>query len=166
MHSRIAGHLSSVLAGFRPDARPLGASYRDPSGLVFVLDRTLNRQVNERYGAEYGRLMQSGLYGCLVAAGDLVPHAEVDLTPAPASRDLRRQDNRTLNAAYVLPPEAIPVISYPYEWSFSHSKDAALPRHAPTFSTATRASVRAGLPRTVSESRAQRPFASPSASST
>ena len=104
-----------MLAGSTPDARPLGASYRDPSGFVFVLDRTLYRQVNERYRAEYSRLMQSGLYDGLVAAGDLVAHAEADLTLAPAP-----------GAAYVLRPEVIPFVSYPYEWSFSQLKDAAL----------------------------------------
>jgi hypothetical protein len=104
-----------VIPGAKPDARPLGASFRDPSGFVFVLDGTLYRQINERYRTQYERLMQSGLYEQLVAAGDLVRHDETDLAFAAA-----------VGAAYVLRPEPIPFVSYPYEWCFSQLKDAAL----------------------------------------
>ena len=104
-----------MLSATEPDARPLGASFRDPSGFVFVRDRTLYRQVNERYRTEYERLMQSGLYEQLAAAGDLVRHDEVDLALASAPAAFR-----------VLRPDRIPFISYPYEWSFSQLKDAAL----------------------------------------
>lgn len=104
-----------MITAAKADARPLGASFRDPSGFVFVLDRTLYRQVNERYRPEYERLMTSGLYEQLVKAGDLVPHEEMDLALAPAPGAVR-----------VLRPEQIPFVSYPYEWSFSQLKDAAL----------------------------------------
>jgi hypothetical protein len=104
-----------VLAGSKPDARPLGASYRDPSGFVFLMDGTLYRQVNERYRSDYERLLHSGLYERLVSAGDLIPHEEVDVTLAAAP-----------GAAWVLRPETVPFVSYPYEWSFSQLKDAAL----------------------------------------
>jgi ribosomal protein L11 methylase PrmA len=59
--------------------------------------------------------MGSGLYDKLVKAGLLIPHQEVEQTPVEK------------DAAYkILQPEAIPFISYPYEWSFSQYKDAAL----------------------------------------
>ncbi len=59
--------------------------------------------------------MESGLYDRLVKAGLLIPHVEVD--QAPAESDLSHK---------VIQPEHVPFISYPYEWSFSQLKDAAL----------------------------------------
>jgi hypothetical protein len=93
-----------------PDPDQLGASFRDPSGFLFSRGGILYRQVNSVYAEDYSRLMESGLYDKLIKAGLLVPHAETDRM-----------------AAYkVIQPERIPFISYPYEWSFSQLKDAAL----------------------------------------
>jgi hypothetical protein len=92
----------------------LGASFRDPSGFLFTRDGVLYRQVNQAYAPDYARLMDSGLYEKLVKAGLLVPHTESDLEPAAP------------NAYKILRPERVPFISYPYEWSFSQLKDAAL----------------------------------------
>jgi hypothetical protein len=59
--------------------------------------------------------MASGLYARLVKNGRLVAHQEVEL---PAHEP---------DLAYrVIQPELVPFISYPYEWSFSQLKDAAL----------------------------------------
>ena len=59
--------------------------------------------------------MGSGLYQDLVDRRLLIPHAETDeIGPI------------TEHAYKVLRPERIPFISYPYEWSFSQIKDAAL----------------------------------------
>jgi hypothetical protein len=93
----------------------LSASFRDPSGFLFSRDGVLYRQVNRRYEQGYARLMESGLYDRLVKAGLLIPHVEVD--QAPAESDLSHK---------VIQPEHVPFISYPYEWSFSQLKDAAL----------------------------------------
>lgn len=60
-------------------------------------------------------MMESGLYEKLVKNRLLVPHSEVDTPPADPSVSLK-----------VIRPERIPFISYPYEWSFSQLKDAAL----------------------------------------
>jgi len=93
----------------------LSASFRDPNGFLFTEDGILYRQINRAYANDYARLMDSGLYGKLVKAGLLIPHVESDQLPA-------RSD-----AAYkVIQPERVPFISYPYEWSFSQLKDAAL----------------------------------------
>lgn len=59
--------------------------------------------------------MQSGLYAALADAQLLIPHREV-ATQDPAVED----------AYKVLRPDPVPDISYPYEWSFSQLKDAAL----------------------------------------
>ena len=59
--------------------------------------------------------MESGLYDQLTQAGQLIPHEEVNLAPEAPQQ-----------AACVIRPERVAFISYPYEWSFSQLKDAAL----------------------------------------
>lgn len=91
------------------------ASFRDPSGFVFRRDGVLYRQINVAYKDNYDRFMSSGLYRQLMEAGLLVPHAEVGLELA-----------RSEEAYKVIQPQAVQLISYPYEWSFSQLKVAAL----------------------------------------
>lgn len=91
------------------------ASFRDPSGFLFTRDRVLYRQVNQSYQKDYDLLMQSGLYEHLVKAKKLIPHTEVELTPAQPEL-----------AYKIIQPERVAFISYPYEWCFSELKDAAL----------------------------------------
>ncbi len=91
------------------------SSFRDPSGFVFLIDGVLYRQVNRAGGEDYDRLMESGLYSRLVRDGLLVAHEEVDSREAWCE-----------GAHRVLRPEPVPFVSYPYEWSFSQLKDAAL----------------------------------------
>jgi hypothetical protein len=91
-------------------ARPDPSSFRDPSGHVFVEDRVVRRQVNPVYFPQYERLMTSGLYSRLSQASLLVRHELLEDTP-------QRK---------VIQPEQLPFVSYPYEWSFSQLRDAAL----------------------------------------
>jgi ribosomal protein L11 methylase PrmA len=93
----------------------LGASFRDPSGFLFSRRDSLYRQVNQVYQPHYDALLNSGLYPRLVKAGLLIPHQEVDVEPADPAQAYR-----------VISPERVEFISYPYEWSFSQLKDAAL----------------------------------------
>ena len=67
------------------------------------------------YAPTYDVLKQSGLYQALTEAGQLVAQREVDVSLAA-----------TPDAYAVVQPEIIPFISYPYEWSFSQLKQAAL----------------------------------------
>lgn len=90
---------------------PASASFRDPSGFMFQEAGVWLRQVNERYRADYELLFSSGLYAELVAAKRLIPHEELP------DRE---------GAWKVLRPRQIETLSYPYEWSFSQLKDAAL----------------------------------------
>jgi ribosomal protein L11 methylase PrmA len=93
----------------------LSSSFRDPSGFLFTRSGSLYRQINQAYRTDYERLMESGLYQELVSSGRLVTHQDVDV-PAEIP-----------GLAYkVIQPERIPFISYPYEWSFSQLKDAAM----------------------------------------
>ena len=90
-------------------------SFRDPSGFVFQRDGLTYRQINQSYRENFERLIGSGLYDLLVDSGMLIAHEEVDPTLAV-----------TEDALTVIKPRQIPLISYPYEWSFSQLKDAAL----------------------------------------
>ena len=90
-------------------------SFRDPSGFLFFKDGKIYRQVNINYKENYDLLMSSGLYESLVNAELLIPHVETDIRgPLPEK------------AYKIIQPELIPFVSYPYEWSFSQLKHAAL----------------------------------------
>lgn len=88
-------------------------SFRDPSGFLFYYNDVLYRQINEDYKKEYKLLIESGLYTRLIKENILIPHEEVECF-------------NSTKAYKVIKPERIPFISYPYEWSFSELKDAAL----------------------------------------
>jgi ribosomal protein L11 methylase PrmA len=91
------------------------ASFRDPNGFLFTLDGKLYRQINKIYEAEYKQLIESGLYDYLSDAGRLVTHEEANIAPAKPEIALK-----------IVQPALVPFISYPYEWSFSQLKSAAL----------------------------------------
>ncbi|HXK61792.1 MAG TPA: SAM-dependent methyltransferase [Acidobacteriota bacterium] len=94
----------------------LGASFRDPSGFLFVNHQgALYRQINPVYEGHYRLLMSSGLYSELASDGLLVEHEEVDAAVAPGR-----------SASFVIRPRRLPFISYPYEWTFGQLKAAAL----------------------------------------
>lgn len=93
----------------------IGGSFRDPNGFVFVYAGSIYREVNERYRRNFEALTNGGLYDDLRERRLLLAHSEVF--------DVPRQ---TSSAYKVIRPEQIPFISYPYEWSFSQLKDAAL----------------------------------------
>lgn len=91
------------------------ASFRDPSGFVYISGGKILRQVNRSYQEDYDLLVKSGLYDQLIQRKLLIPHREVE--DAPFKPEISYK---------VIQPEKIQVISYPYEWSFSQLKDAAL----------------------------------------
>jgi hypothetical protein len=93
----------------------LPGSFRDPAGFLFRQQGTLYRQINQPYRPHYDRLLQSGLYQKLCSSGLMVSHDEVDRGLA-----------RTPSAYKIIRPQELPFISYPFEWSFSQLKDAAL----------------------------------------
>jgi ribosomal protein L11 methylase PrmA len=95
--------------------RNVSGSFRDPSGFLFYRDDSIFRQVNNEYQENYDHLMNSGLYESLVNADLLIPHIEVD-----------SEDPSPKKSYKIIQPELIPFVSYPYEWSFSQLKHAAL----------------------------------------
>lgn len=90
-------------------------SFRDPSGSLFYQNGSFYRQINIGYKENYDYLMNSGLYNALVEAELLIPHKEVDIEYIEPDKVYK-----------TIKPEPLPFISYPYEWSFSQLKDAAL----------------------------------------
>ena len=95
----------------------LPSSYRDPAGFVFENAGVIYRQVNTMAKKEFDMFMNSGLYEKLVDARLIIPHTEVKTL-----KNLKADANRYK----IIQPEAIPFISYPYEWSFPQLRDAAL----------------------------------------
>ena len=93
----------------------LASSFRDPSGFLFKEEGELFRQVNNSYAVNYDQLMESGLYVALTSDGLLIPHEDVSNERKPSTTGYK-----------VIRPEPLEFVSYPYEWSFSQLKDAAL----------------------------------------
>ena len=91
------------------------ASYRDPSGFVFLYNEKYYRQVNESFKNNYALLKESGLYDHLVKEKKLIPHIELD-----------ENFSQSAGCYRTLLPEQIDFLSWPYEWCFSQLKDAAL----------------------------------------
>ncbi|NBD95834.1 MAG: SAM-dependent methyltransferase [Gammaproteobacteria bacterium] len=91
------------------------SSFRDPAGFMFERDGILYRQINRAGADDYERLMSSGLYEHLVDRGWLVSHEKVDIDPPEPG-----------SAHGVIAPDRVAFVSFPYEWSFSQYRDAAL----------------------------------------
>ncbi|MFZ4520888.1 MAG: hypothetical protein ACOYNC_04250 [Bacteroidales bacterium] len=91
------------------------SSFRDPSGFLFHEDGRLLRQVNACYKDDYELLMSSGLFRELVGKKLLIPHTEITGHQGADGKAFK-----------VLEPERVAFISYPYEWSFSQLKAAAV----------------------------------------
>lgn len=81
-------------------------SFRDPSGYLFWKEKKLFRFIDTSYKKNFTWLISSGLYEKLANENLLIPHEQV--------------------SEQVIKPKLIPFISFPYEWSFSQLKDAAL----------------------------------------
>lgn len=90
------------------------SSFRDPDGYVFEHKSEFYRAVYESYKTPYEHFISSGLCQILVKKGFLLPFDEIE-------------DKLGFFEFYkILKPKQIKFISYPYEWSFSMLKDAAI----------------------------------------
>ena len=94
----------------------LSSSFRDPSGSVFCKEDQIYRQINLTYQSQFEHLVSSGLYDTLIQKNLLITHDEI------------AENNFSVaeNCYKIIKPKQIPYISYPYEWSYSQLKDAAL----------------------------------------
>jgi hypothetical protein len=93
------------------------ASFRDPEAAVFLHDGRLLRGLSERAAEAYRAAHSAGLIPQLVERGLLIEHWE-------ASPPARMPDG--VPSALLLEARRLPVVTYPYEWSFSMLRDAAL----------------------------------------
>ena len=91
------------------------ASFRDPSGQVFRRDGILHRQIQPSGEADWTLFNESGLADALLRDRLMVEHEAADLSTAVHA-----------GAVAVIRPREVPLISYPYEWSFSQFREAAL----------------------------------------
>lgn len=89
-------------------------SFKEQSGFIFKNNDEFYTQINQCHSEDFEFLMSSNLYRSLVSRELLIPHKEADLTV-----DM-------LECYKIIKPKPLPFVSYPYEWSFSQLKDAAL----------------------------------------
>ncbi len=94
-------------------------SFRDPHSSVFYRDDRVLRGLVGKGASEWNAVVETGLIDELVADGLLVGTEVADgddfgLSPRGDAFDM------------VLEHERVPFVSYPYEWSFSMMRDAAL----------------------------------------
>ncbi len=85
-------------------------SFRDPSGFIFKENKNIYRKINPSYLGVYKLLKEKNVFNLLQKKGWLIYHKEIT----------------TDEYNFVIEPEYIPFVSYPYEWSFEQLKDAAL----------------------------------------
>lgn len=91
------------------------ASFRDSCGRVYADGDAIYRTVTTAYAEEWQRLGERGVLSALVGRG-LLPFEDLAEIPAEFGA----------NTIALLRVPKLPFISYPYEWSFSQLKDAAL----------------------------------------
>ena len=98
-----------------PTSLKESSSFRDPAGFIFFHNGEIFRQINQVCREDFDLLITSGLYERLTKKRKLVSHKEIETS-------LQNQQS----GYKIIKPEKIKFISYPYEWSFSQLKDAAL----------------------------------------
>jgi len=95
------------------------ASFRDPASTVFYLDGRVLRGLSDDGAAEYRALAATRFFKRALEAGEIV--ATTPLAPG----SLPGQASRSA-WPLILEHERVPLVSYPYEWTFSMLKAAAL----------------------------------------
>jgi SAM-dependent methyltransferase len=91
---------------------PDPGSFRDPSSQVFYAGGEIRRGLRGPAAADWHALAATGFFGRLVDAGKLCATEPVEHADSGFEVTLRH--------------ERIPFVSYPYEWTFSMLRDAAL----------------------------------------
>jgi len=86
------------------------SSFRDPSGFVFQENGRIFRQINPCYFEIYQALKKQNIFEELFTKKFLIEHKEIEHN----------------TERIVLEVKKLSFVSYPYEWSFSQLKDAAL----------------------------------------
>lgn len=100
-----------------PEVSTESGSFRDRRGRIFYVDGRVLRTVMPMAATDYEFVRSSGIVDALVADNKLVSETVVDASLLGEHGD---------GAQFVLEHPRLPFISYPYEWSFSALKAAAL----------------------------------------
>lgn len=93
------------------------ASFRDPSGRVYIRDGRVFRTVMPCASEDFNYVKSTGLIEELEREGLIVESIQID--PATLGEE-------AIGACYVMEHPRLPFISYPYEWSFQALKTASL----------------------------------------
>ena len=91
-------------------------SFRDPAGKIYYKNDRVFRKLTTLGINRFLELEQSDIISKSIKKGFLIETKEVE------NKDNANEDNKEL----ILEHEKIQYISYPYEWSFSQLKDAAI----------------------------------------
>jgi ribosomal protein L11 methylase PrmA len=97
--------------------RVIPGSFRDPSGHVYEIDGRILRTVADHFAADFDFVEATGLFQKLIARGSLLSFEKVNTAILGTTSN---------SFKYLLEVPRLPLISYPYEWSFSALKAAAL----------------------------------------
>ena len=90
-------------------------SFRDPSGKVFISEGRIYRSILPPGVEDFNAARQTGIFERLIRDDLLIDYRETEI-PVVAPK----------GTVYCLNHPRLPFISYPWEWSFSMLKDAAL----------------------------------------
>jgi len=98
----------------------VAGSFRDPAGRVYEAEGRILRGVDAQAAANFDLLQQTNTYRAARERGTVVASKRLG-ADHPVARPL-------IDAGWaaVIEHDRVPLISYPYEWSFSMLKDAAL----------------------------------------
>ena len=94
-------------------------SFRDRDGRVYHFENRVFRGLSEPALETYRKLQEKPFYKKLVETGKVIGTREIGAEENPLPDDLKAQ------WAGFLEHNPVPVISYPYEWTFSMLKAAA-----------------------------------------
>ncbi len=89
-------------------------SFRDPAGQIYYENGRVFRRLTSIGVQRYLDLSDNDIISKSISKGFLINTYEI------------KNENETNNNQLILEHEKIPYISYPYEWSFSQLKDAAI----------------------------------------
>lgn len=100
--------------------QPIAGSFRDPAARVYADADRILRGIDTTTLANFRALTETRFFSEAVRRGQIVGTRILDASDAGAAAILAQ------NWAGVLEHERVPLLSYPYEWTFSMLKDAAL----------------------------------------
>jgi ribosomal protein L11 methylase PrmA len=104
-------------------ARRVPGSFRDPSGYVYETKDSIWRSINSGALEAFEELRNRGVYRKLFETGHLIDFELINPDHFPGGLP---KGPRGESAACIVRHPRAPFFSYPYEWTFSQLKDAAL----------------------------------------